>query len=87
MLLLNAIYFKGTWKTEFDPKKTAKKVFYNLGQNTKEVDTMIFTEKLNYYENKEVQEVELPYKKDSISSVIILPIKGKNKNYKNYSKK
>ena len=78
---------KGTRKTEFDPKKTAKKVFYNLGRNTKEVDTMIFTEKLNYYENKEVQEVELPYKKDSMSSVIILPIKGKNKNYKNYSKK
>ena len=66
MLLLNAIYFKGTWKTEFDPKKTAKKVFYNLGKNTKEVDTMIFTEKLNYYENKEVQVVGSPYTKDSM---------------------
>ena len=80
MLLLNALYFKGTWRTEFDPKNTTKKEFYNLDKTVKRVDTMLLKEKLNYYEDKEVQVVELPYTKDSMSALILLPREGININ-------
>ena len=79
MILLNAIYFKGSWKTEFDIKNTTKQIFYNLN-STKYVDTMKLKEKFNYYEDKEVQIVEMPYTKDSMSAVIILPNYNKNIN-------
>lgn len=80
MLLLNAIYFKGIWKTEFDPKNTTKKIFYNFGKNKKEVDTMRLKEKFNYYFDRQVQVIEIPYTKDSMSAVIILPYEGKDIN-------
>ena len=82
MILLNAIYFKGTWHTKFDEKETIKKAFYNLNdkkQATK-VDSMSLKEKLNYYEDKGVQIVELPYKDDYMSAIIILPNELENIN-------
>ena len=37
---------------------------------------MMFTKtKFPYYENKDIQVVSLPYKKDSMSAIIILPKK------------
>ena len=80
MVLLNAVYFKGTWKTEFDQKKTSKQLFYNFNNEKKYVDTMSVTEEYNYYEDKDLQIVELPYTKDSMSAVILLPNKNKNIN-------
>ena len=81
MILLNAIYFNGEWQTEFDDKNTKKNYFYNSGGelNAKLVDKMSVKEKFNYYEDKDVQ-IELPYKSDSMSAVIILPNKNKNIN-------
>jgi serpin B len=75
MVLLNAVYFKGQWKVEFDEKNTTKKLFYNYGDksNAVNVDTMKSSEEYNYYEDKELQIIELPYTKDSMSAVIILP--------------
>ncbi|GFW64691.1 uncharacterized serpin-like protein TK1782 [Trichonephila clavipes] len=34
MVLLNAVYFKGLWKFEFDKSKTEKDVFYDLGKES-----------------------------------------------------
>ena len=75
MILLNALYFQGQWQTEFDAKNTTKRVFYHLNgiKRTTEVDTMALYERFNYYEDEEVQIVELPYKEDSMSAVVILP--------------
>ena len=39
---------------------------------------MSITEYFEYYENKELQIVELPYKQDSMSAIIILPNKNSN---------
>lgn len=82
MVLLNAIYFKGTWKTEFNKTETAKKAFYNLNDKEQaiKVDTMSLKEKLYYSDEKDIQIVELPYKDDYMSAIIILPNESKNIN-------
>ena len=41
---------------------------------------MSITDYFRYYENNELQIVELPYKKDSMSAVILLPNEDKNIN-------
>ena len=75
MILLNAVYFKGVWKKEFDPKYTQKRSFYNLGDKNNEalVDMMNMKEKFNYYADSNVQIIEIPFTKDSASAIIILP--------------
>ena len=68
MILLNAVYFKGFWSKKFEKSLTMKRPFYNLNDKSKEkkVDRMIITDSFKYYGDKEVQLVELPYKKDSM---------------------
>ena len=75
MILLNAIYFKGTWYTEFPENATLTTNFYNFNDESKvaKVDMMSIKDYFNYYEDKEMQIIELPYTKDSMSAIIILP--------------
>ena len=82
MMLLNAIYFKGTWKNKFKPEKTQKKYFYNFGEQTKpvQVNMMNLETKFNYYSDEKVQVIEIPFSKDSVSAVIFLPQKLQNIN-------
>ena len=82
IILLNAVYFKGMWLNKFNKYLTSKKPFYNFNDKSKEikVDRMSITDYFRYYENNELQIVELPYKKDSMSAVIILPSKNSNIN-------
>ena len=82
MILLNAVYFKGFWSKPFEKSMIMKKPFYNLNDKTKEkkVDRMQILDNFKYYEDKEVQLIELPYKKDSMSAIVILPNENKNIN-------
>ena len=77
MILLNAIYFKGTWLKEFPENKTIVNTFYNFNDESKVVktDMMRIKDKFNYYEDTDIQVIELPYTKDSMSAIIILPNK------------
>lgn len=79
LILTNAIYFKGIWKIQFDEANTTLKNFTLLNNEKIEVDTMklVDTEnRFNYTETEDLQILELPYKGDEISMIIILP--GKN---------
>ena len=76
MILLNAVYFKGEWSSKFEKTLTTNKTFYNLGSEEKVVDTMSQLTHFKYYEDNQIQAVELPYKKDRISALVILPRKN-----------
>ena len=73
MLLLNAVYFKGEWSNQFEERATTKKDFYNLGKEINQVDTMNQISRFNYYQDSQIQAIELPYKNDGMSAIIILP--------------
>ena len=75
MLLLNAVYFRGEWVYPFNPDNTVGGVFYNFGKQQKKVEFMSQTHEFNYYQDSQIQAVELPYKNDSMSALIILPNK------------
>ncbi|WP_299239228.1 serpin family protein [Sulfurihydrogenibium sp.] len=83
LVLTNAIYFKGKWQTEFDKMATRDEDFYLInGQKTK-VKMMYQKNTFNYYENDDFQLLEIPYKGDKVSMVIILPKVGKFKTVEN----
>jgi serpin B len=83
LVLTNAIYFKGKWQTEFNKNLTNDEYFYLInGQKTK-VKMMYQKNTFNYYENDDLQLLEMPYKGNKISMVIILPKVGKFKTVEN----
>ncbi len=80
LVITNAIYFKGTWKVEFDPKETQEMDFHVDSNKTIKVQMMHMKpkeKKFNYAETEDAQILELPYKGDDISMLIILPKLGK----------
>ena len=76
IILINAVYFKGEWRSKFQSTLTKPLPFYNLGSEEKNVDTMIQIDHFNYYEDKKVQAVELNFREDYMSAIIILPAEG-----------
>ena len=74
MILLNAVYFKVNWKYKFDTLKTIKREFKNSNGKIVKVDTMINEySKIKYFEDKNIQMIELPYEDENLSMIILLP--------------
>lgn len=73
MYLINAIYFKGTWTFQFDPKDTHKDYFYPQPNQAKVCDMMIQTNDFLYYEDEQWQVVDLPYGGGYFAATFILP--------------
>ena len=88
MILINAIYFKGIWKKTFDKNLTHKNVFLNFNKDKINTDFMNMNQNFNYFENKNIQALQLDYNKDNLNALIILPKTEKDiNNYlKNFSK-
>lgn len=76
MYLINAVYFKGAWKTPFNEKNTQQRPFTTSSGSTVQVPFMQQNGKLNYMENDTLQMVELPYGNGNFSMFILLPRKG-----------
>ncbi|MFN8396406.1 MAG: serpin family protein [Bacteroidia bacterium] len=80
MVLTNAIYFKGSWAQEFDKTLTLDQPFLRDGLAPVKVPLMYRPAgetHLQYVELDGTQILELPYKGDDLSMVIMLPESGK----------
>ena len=75
MLLLNAVYFRGEWVYPFNPERTYKGTFYNLGKEEKGVEMMTQTHEFMYYQDSDIQAIELPYKNDWMRAILLFPTK------------
>ncbi|CAN7936933.1 unnamed protein product [Ixodes hexagonus] len=75
LVLLNAIFFKGAWKTKFDEGSTSKEQFLNGGTTPTQVDTMTKTIEIGYksFPSLGLDVAELPYAGGNYSMVILLP--------------
>ncbi len=77
MYLLNAIYFKGIWTTEFDARNTSRKPFTSEDGTMWQVDMMKQRAKFIYTEDQLLQMVQLPYGNHAFSMMVLLPRQGK----------
>lgn len=73
LILTNAIYFKGSWEKSFDEDHTMN-VDFATPNGSKQVKMMNQTSKFDYYENDDLQAVDLNYK-GNLSMLVILPKK------------
>ncbi|WP_409479606.1 serpin family protein [Pseudobdellovibrio sp. HCB154] len=73
-VLVNAVYFKAKWLSEFDANSTEEADF-KVDHSTKIKVSMMFKKfhGLKYFEGKDFTSVILPYQGDDISFVVFLP--------------
>lgn len=72
LVLVNAVYFFGTWATQFDPKNTWDREFSNGAKKTK-IPFMGQQDNFSYAENSNAMLIELPYVSESLVMNIVLP--------------
>ena len=77
MYLLNALYFKGIWASQFEKSATRQENFTNSDGTQQKVNMMNQTEMFNYTKNSTFSIAELPYGNEAFSMVILLPAGGK----------
>lgn len=78
MYIINAIYFKGIWKSAFEKEKTSDLPFYLKDGSAVQVPTMQQQDTFKYLSNELFSAVELPYGNGNFSMVVLLPENGKN---------
>ena len=71
-VLLNAIYFKGIWLTQFSEEDTHKSTFYS-GDQEIEAEFMSMANTLEYVSLDSVEILKMPYKGDRLSMLVVLP--------------
>ncbi|XP_031356613.1 antichymotrypsin-2-like [Photinus pyralis] len=75
LVLINALYFKGSWVYPFYEGATRKQNFFTKSDNHIEIDMMDNTEYFKYHSssNLDAQFLEIPYKGGDVSMVVVLP--------------
>ncbi|XP_075555089.1 iris-like [Dermacentor variabilis] len=75
LILVNAIYFKGLWSSQFDSKYTRTSDFHLDSRNKTQVE-MMFQESsfsMGHSDDMEVEALEIPYCGSKTSMVLLLP--------------
>jgi serpin B len=77
MYLINAVYFKGTWTQQFDPKMTSPTPFFRAGGRQHPVQMMhLPNAEIRSLESPEVQIADLAYSRGAFSMTLLLPPQG-----------
>ena len=66
--LVNAVYFKAAWETEFYKNATEPDTFRNIDGTTGKTDFMHVTDDFGYYADDSVQAIKLNYKSTSVDN-------------------
>jgi serpin B len=74
MYLINAVYFKGSWTHEFDPRHTSPAPFHRADGGQHSVQMMSQRDaKVRAFMNDEVQMVDLAYGRGAFAMTLVLP--------------
>lgn len=73
LILINAIYFKGEWVSGFGTSLTKPATFYVNPNKEVKVPMMYQEGKFKYMENDTFQALEMPYKGENLSMIVLLP--------------
>jgi serine protease inhibitor len=73
LFLMNAVYFKGDWTKQFDPKLTSDRPFTLPDQTQKPVPMMTQRGDYRYADTDQFQAISLPYGDGRLSLYVFLP--------------
>ena len=73
LVLVNAIYFKGFWDNQFKSRDTREMEFWLLTEVAVKMPMMHQEHQFGYWENDWLQIMEMPYKEESLSLIVLLP--------------
>ncbi|MFS0727024.1 serpin family protein [Paenibacillus sp. 1P07SE] len=73
LLLLNTVYFKGTWQQEFKPESTRTGSFTTAAGQQQDVSMMHNGGYFSYVQADGMQMIRLPYKDSGLGMIVILP--------------
>jgi len=81
LVLVNAIYFDGSWMLPFKESDTVEEDFFPLEGIPEKTEMMHQKESFLYAAGDNYQAVTLPYQDTSLSMLILLPAKGEFKQF------
>jgi len=73
LVLTNAIYFKGDWEERFKKEDTKDEDFRLFATRAIKTPMMHITRGFNYFDGASFQALEIPYKKNELSMIVLLP--------------
>jgi len=92
LVLVNAIYFYGSWDMQFAKEMTYEETFHSNDTSSFNTPFMHHKDHYKYGETDQMRMIELPYTDIDLSMMIILPKKGfqlteieQNLNHENYA--
>jgi serine protease inhibitor len=78
MYLINAMYFKGSWRDRFDPAQTRDDQFTTAAGTPVPVSMMHHEGGVAYYADAELEAVDLPYGNSAFTMTVLLPREGRS---------